>query len=468
MTRKEQIKILDNKIKANNAQYDLDRMNAEISAYSSGDLPKYEYLTKKDLGYKPDAFEQAKFEYSPLGKVFTDGLDKSDKNEGLLKRLKNIEDKSNNQLLTIKNISRPTIKGKNNGNVSDEYKTIQDFKQELIDKNMLELSGVKKFDNIVDKWKQTKNKKIVFKNVVDKAGIQKFDIYKIFKNYLNEEIYYRRINMIKKSIKDGIKAYQESPLTDRKKRIIDNSNKIIRGINLFISMIDNDEFKTPKKYYAGPNNNVNLDWMNDKIGYEETAEEADSVYMKKSNSNELKLIKDFITKINNGSINNKNKAGNEFRKLKPKVTNDRLKQDLIKDLERYIFGEDLESIEPEEKYEESIAERVKTRKQKTSASSNPPKKDYSKETADYLKYIEEQKKGQKRFSDDYDSNGWSSGSGSVVSKANGDGNVVSKAKGASLKILTDKQMLNRLLILLAQIQAGNNSIKLKIEIRQIL
>ena len=88
MTRKEQIKILDNKIKAYNAQYDLDRMNAEISAYSSGGLPKYKYLTKKDLGYKPDAFEQAKFEYSPLGKIFTDGLGKSDKNEGLLKRLK--------------------------------------------------------------------------------------------------------------------------------------------------------------------------------------------------------------------------------------------------------------------------------------------------------------------------------------------------------------------------------------------
>ena len=193
MTRKEQIKVLDNKIKANNAQYDLDRMNAEISAYSSADLPKYEYLTKNDLGYKPDAFEQAKFEYSPLGKVFTDGLDKSDKNEGLLKRLKNIEDKSNDQLLTIKNVSRPAIKGKNNGNVSDEYKTIQDFKQELIDKSILELSGVKKFDNIVDKWKQTKSKKIVFKNVGDKAGTQKFDIYKFFKNYLHEKVDYHRI-----------------------------------------------------------------------------------------------------------------------------------------------------------------------------------------------------------------------------------------------------------------------------------
>ena len=67
MTPKQQNKILDDKIKANNAQYNLDRINAEISAYSSGDLPKYEYLTKKDLGYKPDAFEQTKFEYSPLG-----------------------------------------------------------------------------------------------------------------------------------------------------------------------------------------------------------------------------------------------------------------------------------------------------------------------------------------------------------------------------------------------------------------
>ena len=62
--------------------------------------------------------------------------------------------------------------------------------------------------------------------------------------------------------------------------------------------------------------------------------------------------------------------------------------------------------------------------------------------------MKKEKEGQKRFSDDNDSNGWSSGSG----------NVVSKAKGAGLKTLTDKQMLNRLPILLSQIQAGNNSI----------
>ena len=79
MTRKYQIKILDDKIKTNERQYDLDRINAEISAYSGGDLPKYEYLTKKDLGYKPDAVEKVKFDYSPIGKVFIDGLAKDKK-----------------------------------------------------------------------------------------------------------------------------------------------------------------------------------------------------------------------------------------------------------------------------------------------------------------------------------------------------------------------------------------------------
>ena len=151
MTRKEQNKILNDKIEENNAQYNLDRMNAEISAYSSGDLLKYEYLTKKDLNHKLNAFEQAKFEYSPLGKICIDRLDKSDRKEGLLKRLKNIEDRSNSQLLALRDINRPTIRGRN-GNDDDEnnddddddyddyddydYKTIQNFKKELIDKNI--------------------------------------------------------------------------------------------------------------------------------------------------------------------------------------------------------------------------------------------------------------------------------------------------------------------------------------------
>ena len=77
----------------NEAQYDLDRKAAKISALSSNNLDKYEYLTGEDLGLKPSTIEQAKFEYSPLGKIFNNELDKDDKKEGLCKRLKNIENK---------------------------------------------------------------------------------------------------------------------------------------------------------------------------------------------------------------------------------------------------------------------------------------------------------------------------------------------------------------------------------------
>ena len=67
MTVTDQIKILNRKIKQNEAQYDLDREAAKISALSSKNLDKYEYLTGEDLGLKPSTVEKAKFEYSPLG-----------------------------------------------------------------------------------------------------------------------------------------------------------------------------------------------------------------------------------------------------------------------------------------------------------------------------------------------------------------------------------------------------------------
>ena len=59
-----------------------------ISALSSGELEKYEYLTGEDLGYKPVVVQKAKFEYSLLGQMFNKGLEKGEKQVGLLKILK--------------------------------------------------------------------------------------------------------------------------------------------------------------------------------------------------------------------------------------------------------------------------------------------------------------------------------------------------------------------------------------------
>ena len=97
MTINEQIKIVDDKIRSNQAQYDLDTEAAKISALSSGELDKYEYLTGEDLGYKPVVVQKTKFEYSSLGQVFNKGLEQDEKQVGLLKSLKNIEDKTDRQ-----------------------------------------------------------------------------------------------------------------------------------------------------------------------------------------------------------------------------------------------------------------------------------------------------------------------------------------------------------------------------------
>ena len=95
MTRKEQNKILDDKIESNINQYKVDRLNAEISAFSISDLNEYEFLTRKDFKYKPNALAKARFEFSLLGKAFSTGLDKTAvgyQEEGVIELLKDIKD----------------------------------------------------------------------------------------------------------------------------------------------------------------------------------------------------------------------------------------------------------------------------------------------------------------------------------------------------------------------------------------
>ena len=113
MTVTDQIKILDRKIMQNEAQYDLDRKAAKISALSSNKLDKYEYLSGEDINLKPSTVEQAKFEYSQLGNIFNKGLDKEEEKEGILKRLESIKDK-NEELLNAFNTTNKASKAPKN------------------------------------------------------------------------------------------------------------------------------------------------------------------------------------------------------------------------------------------------------------------------------------------------------------------------------------------------------------------
>ena len=167
MTITEQVKIHNDKIKANKAQYDLDKQAAKISALSSGELEKYEYLTGEDLGYKPDVVRNAKFEYSTLGQVFNKGLDTSDKKEGILNKLKNIEGRNEQQLELIKNQREKQLNLINKSNRESKKKEIQSSlnpeAKQLIDETKKEIEDNEN-KNFYEHIQMEKN--IIFTNLL--------------------------------------------------------------------------------------------------------------------------------------------------------------------------------------------------------------------------------------------------------------------------------------------------------------
>ena len=173
MTVTDQIKILDRKIMQNEAQHDLDRKAAKISALTSNNLGKYEYLTGEDLGPKPSTVEQARFEYSPLGKIFNKGLDKVDQEEGLLKRLKYIGDK-NKELLKAKN-------------KTEHIKEVTDFVKESLSLKAKELIEEIR---VIQKDADYRKLKITGGNKVD----NNFSDYKTFKESFRDFYYKQNYN----------------------------------------------------------------------------------------------------------------------------------------------------------------------------------------------------------------------------------------------------------------------------------
>ena len=180
------LKFLIIKIKPNKAQYILDRKNAEISAKSSGKLDKYEYLTGEDLGYKPDALTQAKFEYSPLGKVLAFGSSKEDKKEGILKRLPNINDSSDlRKLRFIKTDYDPKnidyyLKNKDNVDAKrtcNMYSKLESIEEKFLMVNELynKIEDAKNDDNILSDDINKKNRVL---NNASKVYSKLLDNYK--------------------------------------------------------------------------------------------------------------------------------------------------------------------------------------------------------------------------------------------------------------------------------------------------
>ena len=165
---------------------------------SSHNLDKYEYLTGQDLGLKPSTVEQAKFEYSPVGKIFNKGLSKNDKKEGILKRLENIKDKSDELLNTFNKTNKSTKNKINNQSKKLIYNTQHSFAKlrntddikKLSFDSMFNLMREyhKKFTSLKNLVLRTKNNKELKEEVLINAGDIYNELYYIYKNKYNKKI----------------------------------------------------------------------------------------------------------------------------------------------------------------------------------------------------------------------------------------------------------------------------------------
>ena len=228
MTVTYQIKIFVRKIKQNKAQYNLERKAGKISALSSNNLDKYKCLTEEYLGRKPSTVEQARFEYSPLGKIFDEGLKKEGNRERLLKRLKNNEDENEERLKAIKN---------NTGNI----KEVTYFVEEPLSLEAKELhEEIKMIQKDVDyrKLKITGGNNITFD----------FSDYKTFKE-LFRELYYKimSINEVERKQEkfDGLLgalstySAKKKEYIKAKNKLLNNANKIYKGREKIIEAFKN-------------------------------------------------------------------------------------------------------------------------------------------------------------------------------------------------------------------------------------
>ena len=376
MTKSDQIKILNDKIKVNNVQYDINRLNAEISAYSSGDLDKYEFLTKQDLKYKPDALKEAKFAYSPLGKVFNDGLNKEDetKKVGILQRLKNIEDNLN---------SNDVCDNDNSNKKVGIFQIIKDIKDKGI-----------KISN-------------------DNEAIR--EIREHIQNLRNKGVRVNNFDEITREIKDHIQNLKDESIdvNINNDQVNDLVNKTLKGIDEKISTL---------KVFA-PQDSQDL---------QDSKDLRDSQDLQIPGPEVLDM-KDFYKKYKNKTIRTSYKdSGTKYHIDTLDINND------INDFNNKIIDDDVFK----RKYNTFIDnfnafERQQEKKSSTAIGSKQKK-------------LLEYGKNLKRIYE----NMFPTSSGSQ--------------SGKGLKILTPQQIFTRLPMLLAQIKAGNNSEKLKNEIRQLL
>ena len=379
-------------------------------------MDKYELLTGGDLNLKPSTVEQAKFEYSPLGRIFNKGLSEEGKKEGILKRLKTIEDK-NEKLLEVKDKTKENIKEVTHfldQPLSFEAKTL-----------IVEI-------RVIQKDADYRKLKIRGGNNVD----YDFSDYKTFKELFRDRYY-------KETTIDDVERKQDefSAVIVALKNYVPRNNKYVEAKNKLLNNVNNF-YKGREKIIEGFKNEIFPFYYDEE--YEEQMKlerEIEEEERRRRRRKKKKEKQEEKQKKQEEEQKEESKENKFFKYIENKS------KGISYDLFRKNF--DFKTTTPltknlfkikDKKNNNDFVEQIKNRWSKL--------KDEIEEMSEDEKNIEKPDK--------------------ILEIVDDILNFNKQTQGKGLQILTPNQMLSRLPITLAQLKAGNNSEKLKNEIRQLL
>ena len=217
---------IEDQIKDEKLQYDINREAAKISALSSGKIDKYEYLTGEEIlpSNQQQIIEQANFNYSPLGKAFE-------------KQIKNIEDQGEKQIKAIQNNTREvTIKN-------------------IITENILNDEAKKEIDKITEIGKTVDREKLVYKASEYTYSFQNFRTIRAFvRDIYNGEITLKEADEDQASLlneimnfRDKTKPKDEEKKKRKKKDVLTNLYKFFEGREKVLNAFDSKIFPIKTK-----------------------------------------------------------------------------------------------------------------------------------------------------------------------------------------------------------------------------
>ena len=227
---------IEDQIKDEKLQYVINREAAKISALSSGKLDKYEYLTVEEIvpSNQQQIIQQAKFNYSPLGKAIE-------------KQIKNIKDQGEKQVVALESLKIPDKKlppikdfipmENINPEVINEIKKIEIEKK--VDRNKMVYKGANKtydfrnFKTIRTFGNEIRNNVIS----LDTANIEQANLLSYISDFMKtkpRDSEKRRLRADVLNSVTGLVQGREAVLTAFKSRIFQVSKKSLEGEGLKI------------------------------------------------------------------------------------------------------------------------------------------------------------------------------------------------------------------------------------------